>query len=93
MLGFHPIRALVPVGLSGRVLSSSGNLAAVGQCAKSVILPHDFMGSSGSSPLPAAGLSPAPNPSASPKTSGVSPAAIGVVAVLVGLAYWFWKGS
>src|SRR5258706_16427430 len=112
MLGFHPIRSLVPAAAMSSSLKSlrsppavgqganpgyrsdRGRLAAVGQCAKSVILPADFMGTSGSEPLPPSGLKP--SPSANPpstSTSSVSAGAIAAVAVLVGLAYWFLKGS
>ncbi len=46
MLRFHPIGALVP-------------RLGQGKCAKSVILPKDFMATSGASPLPSATPAPA----------------------------------
>lgn len=89
MLGFHPIQALVPAGARSSSLKSRGTLAAGGQCAQSAILPADFMGTSGSAPLPPSGLTPSKTTSTS---SSTSVGAIAAVALLVGLAFWFLKG-
>ena len=70
----HPIYAFLPLGQSP---------SAVGKCAKSVILPPDYLGSTGSSPLPSA--SPSLKASSS-SSSSLTPWLL--AAGFLGALYW-----